>query len=263
MADMGLFGLPFPEEYGGMGGDYFALCLALEELGKVDQSVAITLEAGVSLGAMPVYRFGNEAQKQEWLPLLTSGKALAGVRAHRSRRRQRRGRHQDHRELDDGRVGHQRHQAVHHQLRHRHHPAGHRHRGHRRGATDEAGDQLDTGAGPIAGFTAEPAYDKVGWNASDTHPLSFDDVRVPEENLLGERGRGYANFLRILDEGRIAIAALSVGAAQGCVDEACATPRSARRSASRSARTRPSSSRSPAWRPARTPPAPPTTTRPR
>ncbi len=76
MAEMGLFGLPFPEEYGGMGGDYFALCLALEELGKVDQSVAITLEAGVSLGAMPVYRFGNDAQKQEWLPLLASGKAL-------------------------------------------------------------------------------------------------------------------------------------------------------------------------------------------
>ncbi|WP_264001035.1 acyl-CoA dehydrogenase family protein, partial [Mycolicibacterium gadium] len=72
---------------------------------------------------------------------------------------------------------------------------------------------------PTPGFTAEPAYDKVGWNASDTHPLTFDDVRVPEENLLGERGRGYANFLRILDEGRIAIAALSVGAAQGCVDE--------------------------------------------
>jgi alkylation response protein AidB-like acyl-CoA dehydrogenase len=78
MADMGLFGLPFPEEYGGMGGDYFALCLALEELGKIDQSVAITLEAGVSLGAMPIYRFGNEAQKQEWLPQLTSGRALAG-----------------------------------------------------------------------------------------------------------------------------------------------------------------------------------------
>src|SRR5919205_1432592 len=76
MAEMGLFGLPFPEEYGGMGGDYFALALALEQLGRVDQSVAITLEAGVSLGAMPVYRFGNEAQKQEWLPLLASGKAL-------------------------------------------------------------------------------------------------------------------------------------------------------------------------------------------
>src|ERR1700758_4879851 len=77
MGEMGLFGLPFPEEYGGMGGDYFALCLALEELGKVDQSVAITLEAGVGLGVMPVYRFGNEAQKQEWLPQLTSGRALA------------------------------------------------------------------------------------------------------------------------------------------------------------------------------------------
>src|SRR5437764_10219190 len=76
MADMGLFGLPFPEEYGGMGGDYFALCLALEELGKIDQSVAITLEAGVSLGAMPVYRFGNEAQKQQWLPRLAGGTAL-------------------------------------------------------------------------------------------------------------------------------------------------------------------------------------------
>ncbi|WP_043436195.1 acyl-CoA dehydrogenase family protein, partial [Arthrobacter sp. I3] len=78
MADMGLFGLPFPEEFGGMGGDYFALALALEQLGRVDQSVAITLEAGVSLGAMPIHRFGNEAQKQEWLPLLASGKALAG-----------------------------------------------------------------------------------------------------------------------------------------------------------------------------------------
>jgi short/branched chain acyl-CoA dehydrogenase len=82
---------------------------------------------------------------------------------------------------------------------------------------------------PTPGFTAEPAYDKVGWHASDTHPLSFDDVRVPEGNLLGERGRGYANFLRILDEGRIAIAALSVGAAQGCVDESvlCAGERQA------------------------------------
>ena len=93
---MGLFGLPFPEEYGGMGGDYFALCLALEELGKVDQSVAITLEAGVSLGAMPVYRFGTEAQKQEWLPRLASGARPRRLRADRARRRQRRGRHQDH-----------------------------------------------------------------------------------------------------------------------------------------------------------------------
>ncbi|MEU0504374.1 acyl-CoA dehydrogenase family protein [Nocardia sp. NPDC005998] len=218
MADMGLFGLPFPEEYGGMGGDYFALCLALEELGKVDQSVAITLEAGVSLGAMPIYRFGNDKQKQEWLPQLTSGRKLAAFG------------------LTEPGAGSD---------------AG----GTRTTAVADSGEWIINGSKQFItnsgtdittlvtvtavtgqsggkkeistilvptdtpGFVAEPAYNKVGWNASDTHPLSFTDVRVPEENLLGERGRGYANFLRILDEGRIAIAALSVGAAQGCVDE--------------------------------------------
>ena len=115
---------------------------------------------------------------------------------------------------------------------------------------------------PTPGFTAEPAYNKVGWNASDTHPLSFDDVRVPEENLLGERGRGYANFLRILDEGRIAIAALSVGAAQGCVDESVKYAKERQAFGRPSAPTRPSRSRSPGWRPAPTPRAPPTTTPP-
>ncbi|MEV0359323.1 acyl-CoA dehydrogenase family protein [Nocardia sp. NPDC050697] len=218
MAEMGLFGLPFPEEYGGMGGDYFALCLALEELAKVDQSVAITLEAGVSLGAMPIYRFGTEEQKQRWLPQLTSGHALAAFG------------------LTEPGAGSD---------------AG----GTRTTATLDSGEWLINGSKQFItnsgtditrlvtvtavtgttggkkeistilvptdtpGFVAEPAYSKVGWNASDTHPLSFTDVRVPEENLLGERGRGYANFLRILDEGRIAIAALAVGAAQGCVDE--------------------------------------------
>ncbi|MFN8073020.1 MAG: acyl-CoA dehydrogenase family protein [Mycobacterium sp.] len=218
MAEMGLFGLPFPEEYGGMGGDYFALCLALEELGKVDQSVAITLEAGVSLGAMPVYRFGTDAQKQEWLPSLTGGTALGafglteaggGTDAGATRTTAR---------LDDG------HWVL---------------NGSKQFITNSGtditrlvtvtavtgtdGDRREISAimipVPAAGFTVEPAYDKVGWNASDTHPLSFTDVRVPEENLLGERGRGYANFLRILDEGRIAIAAVATGAAQGCVDE--------------------------------------------
>ena len=220
MADMGLFGLPFPEEYGGMGGDYFALCLALEELGKVDQSVAITLEAGVSLGAMPVYRFGNDAQKQEWLPQLTSGRALAAFGLTEPGGGTDAGATKTTARLDDGSLGHQRQQAVHHQLRHRHHQAGHRHGGHR-GAEPMDKKEISSILVPVPtpGFTAEPAYNKVGWNASDTHPLSFDDVRVPQENLLGERGRGYANFLRILDEGRIAIAALSVGAAQGCVDE--------------------------------------------
>ncbi|EME21224.1 acyl-CoA dehydrogenase family protein [Rhodococcus triatomae] len=219
MAELGLFGLPFPEEYGGQGGDYFALCLALEELGKVDQSVAITLEAGVSLGAMPVYRFGNEEQKQEWLPQLTSGKNLAafgltepgaGSDAGGTRTTAR--------EDGDSWVINGNKQFI------------------TNSGTDitrlvtvtavtgtaaNGKKEISTILVPTStpGFTAEPAYNKVGWNASDTHPLSFDDVRVPRENLLGERGRGYANFLRILDEGRIAIAALSVGAAQGCVDE--------------------------------------------
>lgn len=219
MAEMGLFGLPFPEEYGGMGGDYFALCLALEELGKIDQSVAITLEAGVSLGAMPVYRFGNDAQKQEWLPLLASGKALGAFGLTEAGGGSDAGATKTTAKEDGGDW------II---------------NGSKQFITNSGTDITklvtvtavtgETGTGkkeisailvpvPTKGFTAEPAYNKVGWNASDTHPLSFDDVRVPQENLLGERGRGYANFLRILDEGRIAIAALSVGAAQGCVDE--------------------------------------------
>ncbi|MCV7225357.1 acyl-CoA dehydrogenase family protein [Mycolicibacterium komossense] len=214
MAEMGLFGLPFPEEYGGMGGDYFALCLALEELGKVDQSVAITLEAGVSLGAMPVYRFGNDEQKQEWLPQLTSGRALGAFGLTEAGGGSDAGATKTTAKLDDG------HWVI---------------NGSKQFITNSGTDitRLVTVTAltgereissilvpvPTPGFTAEPAYNKVGWNASDTHPLSFDDVRVPQENLLGVRGRGYANFLRILDEGRIAIAALSVGAAQGCVDE--------------------------------------------
>jgi short/branched chain acyl-CoA dehydrogenase len=219
MADMGLFGLPFPEEYGGMGGDYFTLCLALEELARVDQSVAITLEAGCSLGAMPVYRFGTEEQKQEWLPLLTSGRALGAFGLTEPGAGSDAGGTRTTAALADGQW------TI---------------NGSKAFITNSGTDitrlvtvtavtgELAGGRKeissilvpvPIAGFTAEPAYDKVGWHASDTHPLSFDAVRVPEENLLGERGRGYANFLRILDEGRIAIAALSVGAAQGCVDE--------------------------------------------
>ncbi len=218
MAEMGLFGLPFPEEYGGMGGDYFALCLALEELGKVDQSVAITLEGGVSLGAMPIYRFGTEAQKQHWLPALTSGSALGAFGLTEAGGGTDAGATKTTARLDDG------HWVI---------------NGSKQFITNSGTDITKlvtvtavTGSEggrreisaividvPTPGFTVEPAYNKVGWNASDTHPLSFTDVRVPEENLLGERGRGYANFLQILDEGRIAIAALATGAAQGCVDE--------------------------------------------
>jgi short-chain 2-methylacyl-CoA dehydrogenase len=238
MADMGLFGLPFPEEYGGMGGDYFALCLALEELGKVDQSVAITLEAGVSLGAMPVYRFGNEDQKQEWLPLLASGKALGAFGLTEAGGGTDAGATKTTARLDDGHwIINGSKQFITNSgtditklvtvtaVTGEAGPRGQKRWAHARRAGDDSGDGLGKEISsilvpvPIEGFTAEPAYSKVGWNASDTHPLSFDDVRVPAENLLGERGRGYANFLRILDEGRIAIAALSVGAAQGCVDE--------------------------------------------
>ena len=218
MAEMGLFGLPFPEEYGGMGGDYFALCLALEELGKVDQSVAITLEGGVSLGAMPVYRFGTEEQKQQWLPSLAGGTALGAFGLTEAGGGTDAGATKTTARLEDG------HWVI---------------NGSKQfitnsgtditrlvtvtAVTSASGDSREISAilvpVPTPGFVAEPAYNKVGWNASDTHPLSFTDVRVPEENLLGERGRGYANFLQILDEGRVAIAALATGAAQGCVDE--------------------------------------------
>lgn len=218
MAEMGLFGLPFPEEYGGMGGDYFALCLALEELGKVDQSVAITLEGGVSLGAMPVYRFGTEEQKQQWLPPLAGGTALGAFGLTEAGGGTDAGATKTTARLEDG------HWVI---------------NGSKQfitnsgtditrlvtvtAVTSASGDSREISAilvpVPTPGFVAEPAYNKVGWNASDTHPLSFTDVRVPEENLLGERGRGYANFLQILDEGRVAIAALATGAAQGCVDE--------------------------------------------
>ena len=222
MGEMGLFGLPFPEEYGGMGGDYFALSLALEELGKVDQSVAITLEAGASLGAMPIYRFGTEEQKRRWLPDLTAGRALAGFGLTEPGAGSDAGGTRSTARLEDGEwVINGSKQfitnsgtditslvtvtAV-------------------TGTTGTAADgkkEISTIIVPSGtrGFTVEPVYSKVGWNASDTHPLTFADARVPEENLLGARGSGYANFLSILDEGRIAIAALATGAAQGCVDE--------------------------------------------
>ncbi|MCZ1009793.1 acyl-CoA dehydrogenase family protein [Streptomyces lydicus] len=219
MGRMGLFGLPFPEEYGGMGGDYLALGIALEELARVDSSVAITLEAGVSLGAMPLYHFGTEEQKREWLPKLCSGEVLGAFGLT---------------EPDGGSdAGATRTTAV-------------RDGGDwvingskcfiTNSGTDITGlvtvtavtGRKDNGAPLISsiivpsgtpGFTVGAPYSKVGWNASDTRELSFSDVRVPAANLLGEEGRGYAQFLRILDEGRIAIAALATGLAQGCVDE--------------------------------------------
>ncbi|MGF7237179.1 MAG: acyl-CoA dehydrogenase family protein, partial [Frankia sp.] len=219
MAKMGLFGLPFPEEYGGMGGDFFALCLAIEELARADSSVAITLEAGCCLGAMPIYRFGTEEQKREWLPMLCSGEALGAFGLT---------------EPDAGSdAGGTRTTAV--------LDGGEWVINGSKSFITNSGTNItklvtatavtatrDDGKKEISsiivptstpGFSAGPAYSKVGWHASDTHPLTFADVRVPEANLLGARGRGYANFLSILDEGRIAISALAVGLAQACVDE--------------------------------------------
>ncbi len=226
MGKLGLFGLPFPEEYGGMGGDYFALCLALEELARVDSSVAITLEAAVSLGAMPIYRYGSQTQRSRWLPDLCAGERLAAFGltepgggsdipgAMRTTARLEPGNGQAGAEwvvdgskafitnagtaitsvvtvlaiTGRGEAGHKEISAI-------VVPAG------------------------TAGFVPGPEYSKVGWCASDTRELSFSGCRVPEENLLGERGRGYAQFLQTLDEGRVAIAALATGLAQGCVDE--------------------------------------------
>ncbi|MEV6239951.1 acyl-CoA dehydrogenase family protein [Lentzea sp. NPDC051838] len=219
MGQMGLLGLPFPEEHGGMGGDYFALCLTLEELARVDSSVAITVEAATSLGAMPIYRFGTDEQKAEWLPSLTSGEKLgafgltepgsgsdAGALATTARL-----------EGDEWVINGTKAFIT-------------------NSGTDITGlvtvaavtGTLPDGRKEISsiivpsgtpGFTVSKKYSKVGWNASDTRELSFQDCRVPAANLLGTRGRGFAQFLRTLDEGRVAIAALSVGLAQGCVDE--------------------------------------------
>ena len=221
MGKMGLFGLPFPEAHGGMGGDYFTLCLALEELARIDSSVAVTVEAGVSLGAMPIYRFGTPEQKAHWLPRLTSGEALAAFGLTEPGAGSDAGATQTRAVLDESTnewvingskafitnsgtditclvtvV------AV-------------------TGSKPDGSKELSTIIVPSGtpGFTVAPGYSKVGWCASDTHELAFDDVRVPAGNLLGPLGRGYAQFLQILDEGRIAFAALAVGLAQGCVDE--------------------------------------------
>ena len=226
MGKLGLFALPFPEEYGGVGGDYFALCLALEELARVDSSVAITLEAGVSLGAMPIYRFGTEEQRGRWLPDLCAGERLAafgltepgggsdipgGMRT--TARLEPAGGEVDGSWVVDGTKAFITNSgtsitslvtvlAI-------------------TGRDENGRKEISSIIIPngTAGFVPGPGYSKVGWCASDTHELSFTGCRVPAENLLGERGRGYAQFLQILDAGRVAIAALATGLAQGCVDE--------------------------------------------
>jgi short-chain 2-methylacyl-CoA dehydrogenase len=221
MGKLGLFGLPFPEDYGGMGGDYFAFCIALHELARVDSSVAITLEAGVGLGAMPIFRFGSAEQKQHWLPDLCQGERLAafgltepgggsdipgGMRTT--------ARLDGEEWVIDGSKAFITNSgtaitsvvtvlAI----------TG---RPERAGRPEISAIMVPAGT---PGFTVGPEYSKVGWCASDTRELSFSNCRVPAGNLVGGLGRGYAQFLQTLDEGRVAIAALAAGLAQGCVDE--------------------------------------------
>ncbi len=215
MADLGLFGIAFEEEWGGGGGDFTSLCIAIEEIGYVSQSLGITLSAGVGLGANPIHSFGTAEQKAEYLPALVAGTALGAFGLT---------------EPDAGSDA-----------------GGTRTKAEYDAATDEwvingskafitnSGTPITsvitvtalTGPGEISsiivpagtpGLIVEPAYDKLGWHASDTHGLTLVDCRVPAANLLGTRGHGFRNFLAILDDGRIAISALALGSARACLD---------------------------------------------
>ena len=216
MGELGLFGIPFPEEYGGGGGDLTTLCVAIEEIARVDQSLAITLEASVGLGAGPIYRYGTEEQRLRWLPDLCAGRALAGFGLT---------------EPDAGSdAGNPRTRATLDEA------AGEWVIDGEKAFITNSGTAITslvtvtarTGPGEVStivvpagtpGFEVHPAYRKMGWHASDTHGLTFDGCRVPQANLLGPRGRGFAQFLECLDDGRIAIAALAVGVIESCLDE--------------------------------------------
>lgn len=212
MGDLGLFGLIFPERWGGSDGDFASLCVAIEELGRVDQSMGITLSAGVGLGANPIFQFGSSEQQDRWLPDLVAGRALGAFGLT---------------EADGGSDA-----------------------GATRTKAERQGDEwtingskafITNSGTPITsivtvtarteegissfvvpsgtpGLIVEPAYNKLGWHASDTHGLTLDDCRVPADSLLGELGSGFRNFLQILDDGRIAIAALALGCARACLE---------------------------------------------
>ena len=217
LGELGLMGIPFPAEYGGGGADNLSYALAVEELARIDSSVAITMAAHTSLGTMPIYLWGDDSQRGEWLPQLCSGQRLAafgltepeaGSDAGNTRTRAR---------LDDGEwvidgakqfitnAGTEISACVTITAR---------------TGDDEISNIIVPNGTP--GYEIGEAYRKMGWNASDTRPLSFDGCRVPESNLLGPRGQGFKQFLQILDGGRIGVAAMGLGLAQGALDEALA-----------------------------------------
>jgi short-chain 2-methylacyl-CoA dehydrogenase len=222
MGELGLFGITAPVEFGGAGGDFTSLCIAIEELGRIDQSVGITLSAGVGLGINPIATFGSREQKERWLPDLVAGRALAAFGLTEPEAGSDAGATRTTARLEDGSW------VI---------------KGAKAFITNSGTDLTSvvtvttrTGTSPdgspeisailvpsgTPGFTVEPAYDKLGWHASDTHGLTFDHARVPEENLLGRRGDGFRQFLFTLDDGRIAIAALALGLARACLEHASA-----------------------------------------
>ena len=217
MGDLGLFGLPFDERYGGSGSDFTTVCIAIEEIARVDQSMAITLEAAVGLGINPIAEFGTEQQKDQWLPDLIAGRTLAAFGLTEPDGGSDAGATRTKAELDGDEWVINGYKAF-----------------ITNSGTDITSlvtitaktgpDEISTIIVPVGtpGFEAEPAYDKMGWRASDTHPLRFEDCRVPEGNLLGDRGGGFRQFLSTLDDGRIAIAALATGVVQACLDESTA-----------------------------------------
>ena len=217
MGELDLFGLTATEAYGG-GGNFTSLCVAIEEIGRVDQSLGITLEAAVGLGINPIMNFGSDEQKQQWLPDLVAGRTLAGFgltepgsgsdAAATATRAVLDG---DEWVIDGAKQfitnsGTPMTSCVTVTAR--------------TGTGADGKPEISAIIVPsgVDGFIVEPAYDKLGWHASDTHPLAFEQCRVPAANLLGERGRGFAQFLATLDDGRIAIAALAVGCIQAMID---------------------------------------------
>jgi short/branched chain acyl-CoA dehydrogenase len=219
MAELGLMGIPFPEEYGGGGADTLSYALAVEELTRVDSSVAITMAAHTSLGTMPIHLWGTDEQKSDWMPQLTSGEKLAAFGLTEPEAGSDAGNTQTRAELDGGEwVVNGAKQFITN--------SGTEISGcvtitavtGQTNGTKEISNLIVPNGTP--GYEAGEPYRKMGWNASDTRPLSFDDCRIPEGSLLGRRGEGFKQFLQILDGGRIGVAAMGVGLAQGALDEA-------------------------------------------